>query len=223
MATIESYVQPRRLYRYRSRKALDRELDAIANGYLFCSPYMSLNDPMEGLFTSSQVVRQGAEHRKIADAIPDNKAMTGICSFSEAYNHELMWAHYADQFQGICVSYNLSRLMKYLPDLVKFVRMYYDETVPTLHRTNQDPSQLAKMVLSYKNYRWLYEREWRMFAGLGKIYYRDVACVTEVYLGSRIAAGDRKAIANVLKSLDIKTRKMTIDKYFITFEDPEGD
>src|SRR5437667_3269872 len=53
MATIESYVQPRRLYRYRSIANLDRELDSILKGYLYCSPYMKLNDPMEGLFTSS--------------------------------------------------------------------------------------------------------------------------------------------------------------------------
>jgi hypothetical protein len=52
MAIIESYVKP--LFRYRSLGDIDRELDAIENGYLGCSPYMRLNDPMEGLFTSSR-------------------------------------------------------------------------------------------------------------------------------------------------------------------------
>ena len=50
MATIESYVQPRRLYRYRSTASLDRELDSILKGYLYCSPYMNLNDPRVAVF-----------------------------------------------------------------------------------------------------------------------------------------------------------------------------
>lgn len=198
-------------------------MDAIKNSYLFCSPYMKLNDPMEGLFTSSSLLKESADYRAIRTAIRSNKAQIGMCSFSEVHDHELMWAHYADQFKGICVAYSLSRLLKGLGDDVNFVRMYYNETVPTVHRTNKDASELAKMVLSYKNYRWLYEREWRMFAGLGKTYYRNTACVTCVYLGSRIKADDRKQIANPLRRLRIKIRDMRIDEYFIGFEDPERD
>ena len=223
MANIESYVQPRRLYRYRSLADLDRELDAISKGYLFCSPYMNLNDPMEGLFTSSSLLKKSDNYRVIRNAIRDNKARIGMCSFSETYDHELMWAHYANQFTGICVAYSLSLLLKNLGDDISFVRMYYDETVPTVHRTSKDPSQLAKMVLSYKNYRWLYEREWRMFAEQGKIRYRNTDCVTAVYFGARISATDKKRLAGALKGLGIKTRDMNIDEYFIDFEDPDSD
>jgi hypothetical protein len=81
------------------------------------------------------------------------------------------------------------KLLKSLPPNVNFVRLFYNETEPTIHRTSKGPGQLAKMVLSYKNYRWLYEREWRMFAPLGKAHYEDAASVTRVYLGSRINLG----------------------------------
>lgn len=218
MATIERYVQPPRLYRYRSLQELDRELEAIEDGYLFCAAYRTLNDPMEGLFSSSQHLRESTNYRSIRESIRDNKSQIGMCSFSEVRNHELMWAHYADQFKGICIAYSFSKLLKSLPKDVSFVRMFYNETVPTIHRTNKDPSQLAKMVLSYKNYRWLYEREWRMFAPLGKAYYRDTACVALVYLGSRIKDGDWNRVSSRLKQLKIKTRDMTIDKYSISFE-----
>ena len=96
--------------------------------------------------------------------------------------------------------------------------MFYNETEPTIHRTSDDPGQLAKMVLSYKNHRWLYEREWRMFAPLGKAYYQDTASVTRIYLGSRITDRDQDRIANKLQQLNIKTRDMTINKYSISFE-----
>ncbi len=218
MATIERYVQPPRLYRYRSLEELDRELEAIEERYLYCAAFGTLNDPMEGLFSTGRSIREGDKHRAIRASIRDNKSQIGMCSFSEVHNHELMWAHYADQFRGICISYSLSKLLKGLPENVNFVRMFYNETEPTIHRTSEDPGQLAKMVLSYKNYRWLYEREWRMFAPLGKAYYQDTACVTRVYLGSRIKDGDRNRITNRLKQLKIKMREMTIDKYSISFE-----
>jgi hypothetical protein len=223
MASIESYVQPRRLYRYRSLTDLDREIDAIVNGYLYCSPYMKLNDPMEGLFTSSTLFKKSANYRAIRSAIRDNKAQIGLCSFSEVYDHELMWAHYAHKFTGICIAYSFLRILKHLADDVDFVRMYYDETVPTVHRTNENPTKLAKMVLSYKNYRWLYEREWRMFAPIGKAYYRETKCVPCVYLGSRISARNRKRIENALERVDIPSKAMKIDEYFIDFEDPNSD
>src|SRR5438445_5082204 len=92
MATIESYVRPARLYRYRSIANLDRELGAIEDGYLYCAAYTDLNDPMEGLFSSSKLLRRSEDYRRIRNAIADNKAQIGMCSFSEVHNHELMWA-----------------------------------------------------------------------------------------------------------------------------------
>jgi hypothetical protein len=218
MAIIQSFIQPPRLYRYRSLREFDREIEAIEDGYLYCAAYRTLNDPMEGLFSSSQNLRESDDYRAVREAIRDNKAQIGMCSFSEVRNHELMWAHYADQFKGICISYNLSTLLKALPGNVNFVRMFYNETVPTIHRSKKDPSHLAKMVLSYKNYRWLYEREWRMFAPLGKASYLGAACVSRVYLGARMTNSDRNRIMDRLKRLNIRTLGMTIDKYSMSFE-----
>ena len=223
MAHVETWVQPRRLYRYRSLANLKREMEAIKKAHLYCSPYRNLNDPMEGLFTSSRLFRKSEKYRTVRNAIRDNKARLGLCSFSEVFDHELMWAHYSNQFTGICVSYSFSSLLKNLPEDISFVRMYYNETVPTVHRTSKDPDELAKMVLSYKNYRWLYEREWRMFADQGAVSYGDVDCVTRVYLGSRISDSDRAQVTKTLDRLRIPTSEMTIDKYFMNFEDRNSD
>src|ERR1700757_2447491 len=108
-----------------------------------------------------------------------------MCCFCEVKNHELMWAHYADQFSRICVSYSLSKLLRCLPDDISFVCMFYDETEPRLHRNSTPNDDLARMVLSYKNHRWLYEREWRLFAlAKRKVRYRDQDCVTTVRLAN---------------------------------------
>jgi hypothetical protein len=217
MANIDQ-VQPPRLYRYRSLKKFERELEALEQGYIFCAAYTTLNDPMEGVFHSSKVFRESDNYRDARRAIVDNKTQIGMSSFSEVHDHELMWAHYADQYRGICISYSFTKLLGELSDDVSFARMYYNETVPLVRHSRQEPENTAKMVLSYKNYRWLYEREWRMFAPLGKAKYDAKSCVTRVLLGSRIASDKRRTIIRTMDSLDIATHDMKIEKYSIIFE-----
>ncbi len=218
MARVESYVQPQRLYRYRLFENLDRELEAIKEGYLYCALYKDMNDPMEGLFASGHLLRTNKHFHEIRDAIVSAKSQIGICSFSEVYDHELMWAHYASQFTGFCVGYSLSRLMKNLENNITFVRMSYNEKVPTVHRPHMNIDSLAKMVLANKNYRWLHEREWRMFALPGKAQYHDPSCVTRIYLGSRMQQRNREHVRDELQPLRIKVSEMTIDKYSISFK-----
>lgn len=217
MASIDQ-VQPQRLYRYRSLEKFDRELEALEENYLYCARYTTLNDPMEGVFRSSKVFRESSNYRTTRKEIVDNKTEIGLCSFSEVHDHELMWAHYADQYRGICIGFSFAKLLDNLDGEVSFVRMYYNEAVPIVRHNRQEPGDVAKMVLSYKNYRWLYEREWRMFAPVGKADYGDTSCVTHVYLGSRIEPAKRARLISAMKSLKIPTDDMKIDRYSITFE-----
>jgi Protein of unknown function (DUF2971) len=215
VAIIQSYVRPLALYRYRSLKKIERELEAIEHKFLYCAAYDTLNDPMEGLFRSTLLLRMSHDYGSIRDSIITNKARIGICSFSEIHNHGPMWAHYADEFRGICIEYSLSTLLDTMARDVTFVRMFYNETVPAVSLSDPEP---AKMVLSYKNYRWLYEREWRMFGPLGMVSYADAECVTGVYLGSRMRDAHRKRITDMLGRLKIPAHDMTIDQYSIGFE-----
>ena len=215
MATIQSYVRPAELYRYRSLKKFDQELEAIEKRFLYCATYDKLNDPMEGLFKSTRRLRISEDYKSIRDSIIGNKTNTGICSFSEVHNHGPMWAHYADNFKGICIAYRLSTLLDSLPEEVTLVRMFYNEDVPAVSLSEPEP---AKKILSYKNYRWLYEREWRMFATRGPVSYLTSECVTRVYLGSRMTDTHRNQINARLNRLNLTTHDMVIDKYSIGFE-----
>jgi Protein of unknown function (DUF2971) len=217
MAIITSFVEPRRLYRYRSLDKFDQEMESIEQSYLFCSAYRDLNDPMEGRFTSGGRFRASPSHHEIKEAIVNNKARLGMCSFSEVHNHELMWAHDAQHFSGICIGYSVRLLLQNLPGDVSFVRMSYNEKAPAVVRSDAGPEKLAKMTLSHKSYRWLYEREWRMFAQIGKVDYRSTNCITCVYLGYRISRGHRKQLGDILNRLGIEKKNMGITKYAIEF------
>jgi hypothetical protein len=93
--------------------------------------------------------------------------------------------------------------------------MSYNEDVPAVRLSDSDP---AKKILSCKNYRWLYEREWRMFGTLGRVSYAKTQCIARVYLGSRMTDAHRNEITARLSNFDIPTHEMMIEKYSIGFE-----
>jgi hypothetical protein len=168
---IKTYVIPKHLYRYRSLTNFELEIEAIERGFVYCSTYRAMNDPMEGFYSSSKLLQNSPELNDVRIGILSGKRGIGICSFSEVFNHELMWAHYADQFRGICIAYDFFNLRRCLPPDVSFSRVYYNEEAPQIGRTKlpRNLDETTKTILSYKNHRWLYEREWRIFAQPGKL------------------------------------------------------
>jgi hypothetical protein len=83
------------LYRYRSlgirklpngkvraeRAIIERELNAVEQRFVFCSTYAEMNDPMEGLYASSQKVRERSDYSDFVRDVRYEKL--GIASFSE--------------------------------------------------------------------------------------------------------------------------------------------
>lgn len=217
MASVRSYVKPLRLFRYRSLSNIDRELSTIRHCYLHCGSYYDLNDPMEGLFSSSRTLKESDSYRALQSEIRHTKREIGVCSFSEVHNHAAMWAYYADQFRGICISYSLSRLLKNLDKGVDFVRMAYVDEMPTIRRSKDGAEKLAKSILSCKHYQWLHEREWRMLAPLGNVHYHDVGCVTRIYLGSKVEPENRRRVMELAETSGIAVSEMNVDEYCIGF------
>jgi hypothetical protein len=111
VAEIKYYAKPTELYRYRSLRKCGRELDAIEQKFLYCCAFNTLNDPMEGMFRPNPRLSLHDNYSAVIDSIFENKTNTGICSFSEVNDNAPMWAHYADDFTGICIAYNLSKLL----------------------------------------------------------------------------------------------------------------
>jgi len=219
MASVRSFVTPLRLFRYRSLKRLDQEVSAIEQGYLHCSSYDELNDPMEGLFSSSRTLKEGEGYRALRSEIRNLKRGIGVCSFSEVNNNAAMWAYYANQFQGMCVAYSLRKLLRHLDEEISFVRMAYVEEMPTIRHAKEGSEKLTKTILSCKHHHWLHEREWRMLASLGNAYYRELDCVTHIYLGSKVDQTTKDRIINVARTLGIKVSEMNVDEYRISFSE----
>lgn len=138
---------------------------------------------------------------------------------SEVFDHEPMWAHYADEFRGMCVQYSLNRLLKGLGPEIALTRMMYSEREPVLLDDRSNAVDRARLCLSSKTVRWASEREWRLFKlDQGPAQYDDVRTVTKIYLGSRVSSSDEAAVRDIGRTLNVPVVKMAIEAYAITFK-----
>lgn len=220
MAELKIYAKPSSLYRYRPLgQKTERELRALQDGYIFCPAFSEMNDPMEGVHRLSTRFAENASGEKSRTRIQSALENMGIASMSEVSDHEPMWAHYADQFKGMCIQYSLNRLLKGLGADIAITRMMYSEREPVLLDDKSDSTDRARLCLSSKTVRWASEREWRVFRiEQGPAKYEDLNTVTKLFLGSRVSAPDEERVREAGETLGVPVVKMTIDAYSIRFK-----
>jgi len=135
----------------------------------------------------------------------------GIASLCEVHDHEPIWAHYADQFRGMCVKYSLRRLLNGLSNKISVTRMMYPEVEPVLLNEKSMSADRDRLCLSSKSVRWANEREWRIFSlEKGKAEYEEMKTIARIYLGSRISPGDESRIRAAGATLSVPVAKMAV-------------
>lgn len=166
MAQVRPPDLPPRLHRYcrlDRRDDMENEISAFRQRYLYASTYKNMNDPMEGFYSPSNRLKNEPRWRELYREILNAKRATGIACFSETFDNELMWAHYAENYRGICIAYSATKLKECLPDSARLVRIAYGESPIYLSKHDrEDTIKAAQKILSQKKYNWAYEREWRV-------------------------------------------------------------
>jgi hypothetical protein len=111
----------------------------------------------------------------------------GICCFAITCVNSLLWSHYGDQHNGICIGYSPERKPK--PDLHK-VGYGGSRTVETsliakaLLRDNAKAKEiLDRKILLRKAPPWRYEREWRLLGNRG--IHESVLALKDITFGPR--------------------------------------
>lgn len=208
MAEIELPDLPLYLYRYRSlagKKRLTQELDSLEESYIWSGDLDSMNDPMEGFFNPSIRLMDSPDYQEVFNGM--KHSIIGISSFSDTHENELMWAHYAANYTGICIEYYPLRLRDSLSSRYKIVRVGYSDNPPRISIKEKEIAE--RKMLSHKKFSWSYEREWRVLGPRGQAKIAD-DCVRRVYLGNRISALRRKKLLVILANRGIPAWEMKI-------------
>lgn len=193
------------------------------------TPVTALNDPFEGRFNKKQVqdadLNQRAYYKNNGEMVEDaddymiKESMgviqsdfldLGILSFTEDYNNQLMWAHYANEHKGMVVEFDFnqpffmdslldldgrkSRFGKsFLGDVFEFPeKVNYRREMPDFERAEfSSPdtmdefhwTKFNKAILFTKANDWIYEKEQRSVVRLSdadSIICNDDAIIRKV-------------------------------------------
>ena len=167
------------LYRY--SPADYNNIRNIEKEELFLSDIRSMNDIFEGVTT--HVSEDFISH------LDDLKGIAYCKSFTENKNDLLMWSHYADEYRGMCVEYDLSKLsenilyhlfpviyqeQKINSNFYNYALESYADYLKMIEEQNEpnNPEDLLDILSKFiiKSRCWKEENEWRIIAAHIHIY-----------------------------------------------------
>lgn len=175
---LRDHIEKQSFKLYRFSKADYDNIRNFETGTLYLSPNGAMNDIFEGI-----------PNEDLSDLTDDEreylKETVFLKSFSENKENQLMWAHYADFSQGMCVEYDLSLLDPNNPVLDwvfpvrysdrRYLKAHIKYTAETLKQMKiarlvddtLDDSELIwlKDIMALfltKGNDWSYESEWRI-------------------------------------------------------------
>ena len=163
-------------------------IDALVNGTIYFASPRQLNDPFDCRVdikkSATQAIGQLSGKKKqiltklasmdgYLDQIQKDTSNVGVCSFSLILNDSLLWAHYANQHRGLCLTYDFPESFLNNPDEILGVApVGYEDNSMTKWFIDNTPTEetdfkeftleIVKKVLTIKSHAWGYEKEVRI-------------------------------------------------------------
>lgn len=144
------------------------------------------------------------------DSLTEMKDKIGISCFSKNFNNKLMWSHYGDKHNGICIGFEFQIITTdYFIVLVDYV----DKLEKANYRT--DKEEMLKKWLYTKSSDWRYEEEVRLIS-LNKQGVVKVAkkAFKHVVFGAKSEPKFKNKILNTIssKSYEVDINYLALDK-----------
>ena len=176
------------LYKYRELNNFKYFIDILVKNRLYASPYLDLNDPMEGHYFFHDEYNK--YDRDMRDLIKGEKDNLRICSLTRDSENELMWSHYSDGHKGLVIGVEVKENYAVRPVVYDGLPVYNNNTLQ---------STSAIEILSHKLLVWEYEQEERVF--VESSHYIDVD-IQEIIFGRRMSNQDKSLIQDLINSIN---------------------
>lgn len=202
---------PSSLYKYGSFQS-EYWRDTIFKAKIYLSPAIVFNDPFDcrANFNYKKAVRKGKFREELLklysangiDNLTEEMVQKGVIElmredvfvfcFSEVWDSILMWAHYANNYNGFCIEYDMKKVRDHL--IYNLYPVLYEEKyidiTDSLINYNGNAGLICNMA---KAKDWSYEREWRIVEYIEKsIYFRKA--LKAIYLGRNSSDKDKNDV-----------------------------
>ncbi|MEB7895125.1 DUF2971 domain-containing protein [Serratia marcescens] len=140
-----------------------------------------------------------------------NTFKTGVLCLSSKFDSPLMWSHYANKHQGICIEYDVTDVKDDKVHKVVYggSRKILTSDVSIWLNNRDDDIKLKQVCLLTKSDEWRYESEWRIFGriGLGD----SLPPIKSIIFGLKC---EDVTIYTVMKAMIAKGRKLKFWKVY---------
>jgi len=147
------------------------------------------------MFSPTRRRERAAWEREQLDRIQDTRNRIGVFCLTEVNDDILMWSHYADKHQGICLGFTLG-CQEHIDFFAQANDVKYQDSFPEVSPFVQDaPGEKLGIMALTKSSHWSYEKEWRIIRveGPGKEAL-PAGLLTSVVLGARISPCNRQLV-----------------------------
>ena len=260
-----------RLYKFREGKynedGRNRDLDTVANNYLWFSYLKDLNDPLEGVYEfidsnfseetalkllEGELEKTGLNKENIAKEIKklkeesnkqkkdivrlrtvkflqnwinnfkDQQAIfsgtlgLGIKNDSEnpGIQNKQMWTHYANEFKGFCIEYDIEETVLSIEKNVHKISrgtINYQNIPPKIHLTdfidkisnNELPKDSLISTIYNKHLSWQIENEYRLTSKSDGKHHHSKNSINRILLGNRASEKLRYDLISLCRSKKI--------------------
>ncbi len=221
-------LKPKYLYRYRSlANGADKYVERmICHNELFFSKPSSFNDPFDcraiykpdisyenfcsmaknkypNLYSELEL---RSKYKQLNDSnegteiyYEETLKKVNIICLTTSKRNILMWAHYANSHQGICLEFKRDSSLFAESNFVR-----YSRERPIITENDSNEIRIIKTFLT-KSKDWKYEKEWRI-CKKDDLYKFQPEALTGIILGAKISLEDKNKVINWVKARECRTK-----------------
>ena len=175
-------------YLYKYIPINSHQILSIINQELYFTPYDQLNDPLECFFINHE-----NKDSAFGVSLKQEGIQACVLALTHQPNSKLMYSHYANAHQGLCIEYQLNFDSLKTNDLIAYGKVFYGE---------KSKVENLKDLYLLKNSEWNYEEEYRLVRFDNEAFF---PCeIKSITFGYRCSDEYRKIIYNISQRLNIE-------------------
>lgn len=196
-----------KLYNY--TKINKNTIKTILNNEIWLSSPDSFNDPID------PPIKQLNENNNNKFKYLINSIVIGCLSLTN--DNSLMWSHYADKHEGICIEYDFKNFFINKPEnivlkKINYVKEIISENDSILTSKSDDQDNLMD-ILATKSIEWKYENEYRIIKYKNEDEKNTLnVAIKNIYFGAKTSQTDKQLLIKILKNTNIVFYESSFDK-----------
>lgn len=136
-----------------------------------------------------------------------------VACFTETHDNILMWSHYAQNHEGICIEYDFSRL-EYTSRTIQTLSpvKYTNKLFDINDYSNRTPIDKIQLAALSKFDCWEYENEWRLISFIKEEQRFQLIKPTAVIFGTKTSKENRESISKICEERGIPTKQAELSR-----------